>query len=578
MKTPLCTYSIARCYISDSATVLGDDLTEYLLGKVRARDYQTLACIDSDLGEHSDNTDFVRAMRQIAAFFKKNSDFVDDDFCERAAISSFNRGERICRITNRRLDWYYLNPDRLDPDIKLYSARAEAWISHVLGPFDAFMDKIPSMLRVTSGATALASRTDSLPYLKLRKRVDCTPACAPYLRAAYSYFGYATPRIKSILWNRVALVPKSWKTHRTIACEPSGNVPFQLAFDDYAKSCLRRKTRIDLSTQERNQNHAYSGSVDGSLATIDLSMASDTVSLGAVGWLLPVRWYRYLSDTRSPFYCLEGGEMQKYAKFSSMGNGATFALETLIFASFLHAVGSKRGLAYGDDLTIETELVPDLLRLLKFFGFVPNVDKSFTSGPFRESCGADYHKGVNITPFYLRSTSKWDLPNTCHNVNGLARISPHGKLWEYLSTFIKSEKLPLTAVSYDTTSGVHLHPYFAYRRRLIRSGSRKSGDKWILHTSSLCRKTGSKTCYDSRTLFLWFLRKQATETTSDGRTRRFNHREPMTLLGSLSSDSRATRYTISSHKYARRWVNWTCPVMGLPEDLFSFSELVTRES
>lgn len=570
MKTPVCTYEIARRYILDSSSVLGPEITNLLLGKVRARDLKGLACISDNFDMLSLNVNVYRVLRQVSAFFKKNATFVDDAACLAAARHSFERGERICKITNRRLDYYFFKRDRLDPDLESYIVRAESWISSILGPFDAFMSELPDLLRVTGGATATTPRSESLPYLKLSRRAVCTPACRPYLEAAYRFYGYAAPRVKPILWNRVEFVPKSWKTHRTIACEPAGNLPFQLAFDTYVKRRLRRKTRINLSSQEQNQRHAYEGSITGGLATIDLSMASDTVSMGAVGWLIPADWYSFLTDVRSPFYRLLGGEMQRYHKFSSMGNGATFALETLIFASFLHAVGSKEGLAYGDDLTVETHLVDPLLKLLKFFGFVPNIEKSYYAGPFRESCGKDYYEGIDITPFYIRKTAAWDVPNTCHLVNGLAQLSAHGELWEYLKRFVISSKLPFSAVGYDTTIGVHLHAYHAYRRRVIRLGNPETGDKWTLYTRALARKSERHTCLDSRTLFLWFLRKQAKELPSDY----------VSETARPLSESQTTVYTTPQPKFRRKWVVWRfAPDVGLAgHDIFSWSEYVLRES
>lgn len=247
--------------------------------------------------------------------------------------------------------------------------------------------------------------------------------------------------------------------------------------------------------------------------------------------------------------------MQKYHKFSSMGNGCTFALETLIFASLLHAVGSKIGLVYGDDITIETELAPALFRLLKFLGFVPNEEKSYTSGPFRESCGKDFFEGHDVTPFYLRSTDVWDVPNACHNVNGLAAISEYGKLWDYLKSFTKDIGLPLVPYNEDTTSGVRISPYFAYGLGLIRKNKRG-----ILEHKRLIRKEGAIVIHDSRALFFWF----------------FLRKKDQLLLG--EDPINAGRYTTSSPKYRRKWVTWRYPGPGISNHLFGWSEELTRES
>jgi hypothetical protein len=100
------------------------------------------------------------------------------------------------------------------------------------------------------------------------------------------------------------------------------------------------------------------------------------------------------------------GTVKKYHKFTSMGNGFCFPLETLIFASICHAAYKESNLTqdfrvYGDDIIVRQSVVHRVLELLRHFGFTPNSRKTFTSGPFRESCGTDWHCGVNVRPIFL---------------------------------------------------------------------------------------------------------------------------------------------------------------------------------
>jgi hypothetical protein len=299
-------------------------------------------------------------------------------------------------------------------------------------------------------------------------------------------------------------------------------------------------------------------------------MASDTLSFNTVAWLLPQSWFRYLNDVRCPGYRLKGGPVLKYAKFSSMGNGATFGLETLIFYAAVRAVGSKRGTAYGDDLIIESELYPALIKLLRFLGFIPNEDKSFAEGPFRESCGKDYFNGVDVTPFYLRSTEDWDIPNLCHNINGIARVCPYGTVWDYLRDLIDSAGLPMVPYSYNTRLGVFIHPSHAYDKKLIRS------DHGVLKVKGFVTKTKSVTCWDSRALSLWFL----------GKSFLGNHQE--SLLQMLSSDPYqdltqyraragvATRYTASDCRFKQKWVGWIYPAGAVPDSAYALSDFLLR--
>ena len=207
--------------------------------------------------------------------------------------------------------------------------------------------------------------------------------------------------------NKITTVPKNSKTDRTIAIEPCMNMYIQKGIGAVIRRRLG-KVGIDLSDQSINQLLAKQGSIDGSLATIDLKSASDTVATRLVSELLPPDWYRAMNMTRSHCGVLPSGALIWYHKFSSMGNGFTFELESLIFwalskavADYLRLKDRRLGI-YGDDLIIPTRGAQLLLDVLKVAGFTPNDKKSFVDGPFRESCGKHYFRGIDVTPFYLR--------------------------------------------------------------------------------------------------------------------------------------------------------------------------------
>lgn len=224
------------------------------------------------------------------------------------------------------------------------------------------------------------------------------------------------PQVTSITnFNRLAFVPKNYKSFRTIAIEPAGNLFMQLAIHDHL---VRRLSSfgIFLEDQRLNQKRAREGSKTGLLATLDLSAASDTISYRVVEALLPSDWFKLLDDLRSKTYLLPGSkEPVPYHMFSSMGNGFTFCLMTVIFSALVHASfcmhgnGKMRPLqsaVYGDDLIVPATQYPTMLQLLAYYGFTVNEDKSFFDGPFRESCGEDYFHGHRVTPVYLRLIPK----------------------------------------------------------------------------------------------------------------------------------------------------------------------------
>jgi hypothetical protein len=214
-------------------------------------------------------------------------------------------------------------------------------------------------------------------------------------------------RLSVCNYNKIAFVPKTALVDRTIAVEPLLNGFVQKGTDLFMRKKLKR-VGIDLSDQSVNQRLAREGSVPDQtdpFVTIDLSSASDSISIGLCRYLLPPDWFDFLNSIRSPCYLLEG-EKFTYHKFTSMGNGFCFPLETLIFASLCVATRvdarPKHDFSvYGDDIIVKRSTLTDLLKLLKVCGFKVNTRKSFFEGPFRESCGADWFEGRDVRPISL---------------------------------------------------------------------------------------------------------------------------------------------------------------------------------
>ena len=337
----------------------------------------------------------IAALRQLSGFFKKIDIFRKKEFCEGAAYEAFIKAEYECSLTNDRLD----NGIHLSDPIII---RARHIIEDILGPFEDFYRNLKHYVKFSTGATStLSRRSCSIPE-KCRGPICATSGTIEHLE---HLFGRRIRRAKITETNKIAFVPKSYKTDRTIACEPTHAMPFQLAFDSYAKHRLKR-VGIDLSDQTLNQLAAFRGSLDNSLTTLDLSAASDTLSYNTVCALLPHDWFKFLCSIRSRFY---RGKLQGkpfagiYHKFSSMGNGGTFPLETLIFYALTKAVGATTCIVYGDDIILDSKATLPTIALLRFFGFKVNESKSFSEPHnFRESCGTDWYNGVNVTPIYIR--------------------------------------------------------------------------------------------------------------------------------------------------------------------------------
>jgi hypothetical protein len=228
-------------------------------------------------------------------------------------------------------------------------------------------------------------------------------------------------KVQCVHYNKLAFVPKTAKTHRSIAVEPLLNSYVQNGIDKVLRGKLL-KIGIDLRRQSPNQEMARKGSIEAEnpYCTIDLSSASDTIATELVAELLPPLWFDLLDQTRSHYY-KDGLKVRKYEKFVSMGNGFCFPLQTLIFAAVCHACSRERDVpvdfrVYGDDIIVRQEVAEDVVARLRVLGFLPNPRKTFLKGSFRESCGTDWHTGVNVRPIFVdKPLDSWGRIYGLHN-------------------------------------------------------------------------------------------------------------------------------------------------------------------
>jgi hypothetical protein len=146
--------------------------------------------------------------------------------------------------------------------------------------------------------------------------------------------------------------------------------------------------------------------VQQNLATIDLSSASDSITRQLVINLLPFEWWSLLDDLRVKT-TIVNGQIHELEMFSTMGNGFTFELESLLFYAVTRVVCWRSGVkgrisVFGDDIIAPTAIVRRLKRVFDYLGFQMNPKKTHSTGYFRESCGKHYYRGFDVTPFYIR--------------------------------------------------------------------------------------------------------------------------------------------------------------------------------
>jgi hypothetical protein len=268
--------------------------------------------------------------------------------------------------------------------------------------------------------------------------------------------GYSSPtaapfplkdRTKSVA--RLMFVPKDWKKTRSICMEP---IDFQWAqqgvrlwYEDYLTACELRN-HVDITRQENNQIAAWSGSVNSELDTLDLSSASDSVSLALVKSIFPTKVLKHLLGTRSRMVLVpDQDEPIKVQKYAPMGSALCFPVQSTIYSAIILMVSIAESygrdlwkgdtitdidltnaymvcyggritrwwrphyhkfLAYGDDLIVDNAITSNVIRALKDLSFQVNEEKSFVgNSAYRESCGKHYCIGYEVTPYRLKV--KW---------------------------------------------------------------------------------------------------------------------------------------------------------------------------
>jgi hypothetical protein len=232
---------------------------------------------------------------------------------------------------------------------------------------------------------------------------------------------------------KVIFVPKTQKTPRVIAIEPTWNQYCQQALMsalvDGCEADPILGPAIHFTDSTINGAFARSASIDRSYATLDMSEASDRVHAALVHRL--VRDYPDLSraifSSRSKRARLPTGQVIALKKFASMGSALCFPFEAFVFYTLAlmgmhYADGtpfstrsvkrySRHLHVFGDDLILPVNQVSSIIKMLESVRLKVNTGKTFVTGFFRESCGVDAYKGHNVTPVYVREecpTSRQD--------------------------------------------------------------------------------------------------------------------------------------------------------------------------
>lgn len=327
---------------------------------------------------------------------------------------------------------------------------------------------------------------------------------------------------------RVISVPKTLKTPRIIAIEPVCVQYAQQSLLAEIVSALESHRftsgSVNFTDQTINQQLALSSSSDGAYATIDLKDASDRVSS-----LLVYDMLSSVPDLRDAIFAcrstradVPGYGVHHLARFASMGSALCFPIEAMVFYTIaISAILECKGLrvsptnimnvgrevrVYGDDIIVPVDYVQTVKDELERFNLQVNVNKTFGTGKFRESCGLDAYGGVPVTPVYCRRlppTSRRNVPELVSWVSLSNQLYKAG-YWK-ASSYARSVVERLAHVPYTTENSAALG-FYSYLGYECHSWS-TTLHKWLVKAPVLVAELPNDHLSDHGALLKCFLKR-----------------------------------------------------------------------
>lgn len=349
-----------------------------------------------------------KALYQVENLFKRyrfEDDLHTDDELEQMALEKFEATQtRVAR------------PFHVGPIEHRVLRRARSIISRILGDYSEeehmtscrfgkraclgtpFVDSYLDHKLVHSPLTGSAEH-----YVFFRKCLDADPI----LKRTMGLVTEPGTRFRLKKAVRIALVPKSYKSLRSMMPDTFLGAFYTAGL---GKMIQARLMKVGLDIRKLQQLHrriVKRASLDRKLVTADLSSASDSITLQLLRWLLPVKWYRALVYGRARYAEYGTGKKRRRIYLTStvtMGLGHTFPLQTLVFYGLLTAIGELVGIdgqvsVYGDDLIYSRSIHKFVKRVFPALHLNLNGDKTYAKDFFRESCGSDHYRGVDVRPF-----------------------------------------------------------------------------------------------------------------------------------------------------------------------------------
>jgi len=476
-------WKLASCLLEDFKPFVPDSFyhtaceafASRKVGLVRA-----LACGDLD----SYNPYALKTTRQITDLFKKFS--FSQDLYTPAQLRD-DSVKKFMDNQERLLNFEF--PD--DPTVKSIVFGAKGYADQILGDFThleiceraTFGKK--SSVGIPMRQACEGSRYEA-PITGSREHIDWFDKYyGIWNRPAHGYAQARAALLKKPPYRLVdsleaVLVDKTWKSLRMIMPNTTLGTLYSSGMGRTIEDRLRSHNYDIKHLQPVHGELARFGSLTGSLVTADQSMASDNITVQLVDAILPRPWASALKFGRIEGMALYGQRLAT-PTFATMGIGFTFPLQTLIFLCLLLSIRDYCKLdeqtvvsVFGDDLIYATEMHQVVCDVFPKLGLVLNIDKTFAEGYFRESCGYDFYRGIDVRPFHLgratglsagkrraeaylyvtanialRRWAPYEIPTTLDWIIGEIRR-------------VRKDEVLLVPTDYPDTSGVKASPELAY--------------------------------------------------------------------------------------------------------------------
>jgi len=252
---------------------------------------------------------------------------------------------------------------------------------------------------------------------------------------------------------RISLVPKDSRGPRLICIHPAEAIWIQQSARFSLETAISRPWhkrshrfegglphpcgKIAFDDQTVNQKLALKASSDKMNATLDLKEASDRIPNSLVEFLFDSE-YRYIGCSRATKIFYKNKVLiEDYAGYAPMGNATTFPVESLVFwalstaaimestedaaiatahsvvkagGSFYDSLSKDKYLrkwnrlsstscyVFGDDIIVPSQFLDVVKNVLTMNNLIVNSQKTFSRGSFRESCGMDAYRGIQVSP------------------------------------------------------------------------------------------------------------------------------------------------------------------------------------